>query len=153
MVRQIKWDDVLDDAFDLSGDVTGWGINLRSNLKASESDVIRLQLVFGEGIQNYMNDSPVDIGIVANPGNPVTPLLGEPVAIVGIVAFLDHTWNEEYSTTIGYSYQDNDNTAARPLTPSGSASIRSATCSIIRSPTSWWAANSSGATTRTSRTD
>ena len=110
MLRRIKWDDSLDDAFDLSGDATGWGINLSSNLKASKSDVIRLQFVFGEGIQNYMNDSPVDIGIVDNFSNPVTPLLGKPVPIVGIVAFLDHTWNEKYSTAIGYSYQDNDNT-------------------------------------------
>ena len=110
MLRRIKWDDALDDPFDLSGDATGWGINLSSNLKASKSDVIRLQFVFGEGIQNYMNDSPVDIGIVDNFSNPVTPLLGKPVPIVGIVAFLDHTWNEKYSTAIGYSYQDNDNT-------------------------------------------
>ena len=70
MLRQIKWDDVLDDQFDLSGDATGWGLNLSSNLKAGKSDVIRLQFVYGEGIQNYMNDSPVDIGIVNNPGNP-----------------------------------------------------------------------------------
>ena len=36
--------------------------------------------MFGEGIQNYMNDSPVDIGIVNNLSNPVTPILGEPHA-------------------------------------------------------------------------
>ena len=66
MLRLIKWDDVLDDQFDLSGDATGWGLNLSSNLKAGKNDTIRLQFVFGEGIQNYMNDSPVDIGIVNN---------------------------------------------------------------------------------------
>ena len=43
MLRQINWDDTLDDAFDLSGDATGWGMNLSSNLKAGESDVLRLQ--------------------------------------------------------------------------------------------------------------
>ena len=32
----IKWDDILDDAFELSGDATGWGINLSSNLKPSD---------------------------------------------------------------------------------------------------------------------
>jgi hypothetical protein len=30
---------------------------------------VRLQYVFGEGIQNYMNDSPVDIGIENNFSN------------------------------------------------------------------------------------
>ena len=86
-------------------------MNLSSNLKPSKSDVIRLQFVFGEGIQNYMNDSPVDVGVVNNPGNTVTPIRGETIPLVGIVAFLDHTWSAKYSSTFGYSWQDNDNTA------------------------------------------
>jgi hypothetical protein len=113
MLRVIKWDDTLDDQFDLSGDATGWGINLSSNLKATANDTIRLQFVFGEGIQNYMNDSPVDIGIENNFSNPVTPILGKPIPIIGIVAFLDHNWNEKMSTSVGYSRQDNDNTDAQ----------------------------------------
>ena len=76
--REIKWDDVLDDQFDLSGNATGWGINLSSNLKLGKTPPrIRLQFVFGEGIQNYMNDSPVDIGIVDNPADPRAPIDGE----------------------------------------------------------------------------
>jgi hypothetical protein len=110
MLRLIKWDDVLDDAFQLSGDATGWGVNLSSNFKRGTKDTVRLQFVFGEGIQNYMNDAPVDIGIVNNLQNPVTPILGEPLPITGFVAFLDHTWNEEFSTTVGYSRTDIDNT-------------------------------------------
>jgi hypothetical protein len=113
IIRVIKWDDVGTDAFDLSGDATGWGLNLSSNVKAGKSDTIRLAVVFGEGIQNYMNDSPVDIGLANNLSNPVTPVLGKPIPIVGIVAFLDHTWNEQFSTAVGYSSQDNDNTDAQ----------------------------------------
>jgi hypothetical protein len=30
----------------------------------------------GEGVQNYMNDAPVDVGIASNPGNPTTPIEG-----------------------------------------------------------------------------
>jgi hypothetical protein len=110
LLRIIRWDDVQDDAFDLSGGATGWGINLSSNLKAGKKDVIRLQFVFGEGIQNYMNDSPVDIGIVNNSSNPVQPILGDPVPIIGIVMFVDHTWSGKLTSSIGYSRQDNDNT-------------------------------------------
>jgi len=113
MLRLIKWDDVLADQFDLSGDATGWGLNLSSNLNAGKMDVIRLQLVFGEGIQNYMNDSPVDIGLKNNLSNPVTPVLGKPIPIVGIVAFVDHKWNDEFTSSFGYSRQDNDNTDAQ----------------------------------------
>ena len=113
MLRLIKWDDTLDDQVDLSGDATGWGLNFSSNLKPTKQDTVRLQFVFGEGIQNYMNDSPVDIGIVNNFSDPVRPILGDPVPLIGVVAFLDHTWNEEFSSTVGYSFQDNDNREAQ----------------------------------------
>jgi len=113
MLRRIKWDDNLNDQFDLSGSATGWGINLSSNLNVTKQDVVRLQFVFGEGIQNYMNDSPVDIGIENNLSDPIRPVVGKPIPITGIVAFVDHTWNEKFSSTIGYSRQDNDNTDAQ----------------------------------------
>ena len=110
MLRELSYDDVLDDAFDLSGSTTGWGINLSSNLKAGANDVVRLQFVFGEGIQNYMNDSPVDVGVVRDTSSTVTPVRGEPIPIMGLVLFLDHTWNQKFSSTVGYSWQENDNT-------------------------------------------
>jgi hypothetical protein len=113
MLRLIKYDDVLQDQFDLSGSTTGWGFNFSSNVNAGKNDVIRLQLVVGEGIQNYMNDSPVDVGVANNLSNPVTPVVGKPVPIVGIVAFVDHKWNDEFSSAFGYSRQDNDNTDAQ----------------------------------------
>jgi len=113
ILRKINWDDTLEDRFNLSGDAIGWGLNLSSNLKPTASDTIRLQYAFGEGIQNYMNDSPVDIGIKNNLSDPVRPLVGEPLPIVGIVAFLDHTWSPQYSTSIGYSMQDIDNSDAQ----------------------------------------
>ena len=113
MLRYIKWDDMLDDEFDLSGSATGWGVNLSSNVKAGANSTLRLQVVFGEGIQNYMNDSPVDVGIQNNFGDPRSPVVGKPIALVGIVAFLDHAWNEQWSSTVGYSRQDNDNTDAQ----------------------------------------
>jgi hypothetical protein len=113
ILRKINWDDTLEDRFNLSGDAIGWGLNLSSNLKPTASDTIRLQYAFGEGIQNYMNDSPVDVGIRNNLSDPVRPLVGEPLPIVGIVAFLDHTWSPQYSTSIGYSMQDIDNSDAQ----------------------------------------
>jgi hypothetical protein len=106
--RRIYYDDVLEDQFDLSGDVTGWGINLSSNIKLGK-DTLRLQYVIGEGIQNYMNDAPVDIGIRNNFSNPVTPIVGEALPIQGIVAFLDHTWNDQWTSSFGYSRVDIDN--------------------------------------------
>ena len=64
----------------------------------------------GEGVQNEMNDSPVDIGVVTNFSDPVRPLIGKPIPIVAYSVFLDHTWGEKFTSAIGYSAQDNDNT-------------------------------------------
>jgi hypothetical protein len=109
MLRRIYYDDVLADQFDLSGDVTGWGISLSSNVKFGTRDTLRLQYVYGEGIQNYFNDAPVDVGIRNNFSDPVRPIVGEALPVQGIVAFLDHNWNDRFSTAAGYSRVDIDN--------------------------------------------
>jgi hypothetical protein len=107
--RKMKWDDTVNDSVNLDGSDIGFGINLSSNLKIKK-DVVRLQIVYGEGIQNYMNDAPADVGVVTNFSNPTTPLLGKAIPMVGYVAFLDHTWNDHFTSTIGYSRLDIDNT-------------------------------------------
>jgi hypothetical protein len=113
ILRLIKWDDLQADQFDLSGDATAWGVSLSSNLKPGANDVVRLQVVSGEGVQNYMNDAPVDVGIENNPGSQTAPIVGKALPLLGIVAFLDHTWNEKWSSSIGYSRLDIDNSNAQ----------------------------------------
>jgi hypothetical protein len=108
IVRQMKWDDLNTDEFDLTGDDTGWGINLSSNIKFSKH-VARLSVMFGEGVQNYMNDAPVDVGIENNPGDPVTPIVGKALPLLGISAFIDLNWNANWTSTVGYSMLDIDN--------------------------------------------
>ena len=109
MVRRIEWQDQGTDAFALSGNATGWGLNLSSNLNLGKSSVARLQAMYGEGVENYMNDAPADIGIENQPGNPVAPIKGVALPVTGVVAFLDHTWNTKFTTAIGYSMVDIDN--------------------------------------------
>ncbi len=113
MLRYIEWVDNNTDAFDLSGDDIGWGLNLSSNVKLTGADTLRLQVVYGEGIQNYMNDATADIGIVPNFGDPTRPVKGEAMPILGTVAFLDHNWNSAWSTAVGFSTTDIDNTAGQ----------------------------------------
>jgi len=88
----------------------GWGVNLSSIWKLGSASTIRLQYVFGEGIQNYMNDSPIDIGIVNRQQNLTRPFEGEPIPITGLVAYIDHSWSEKFTSSFGYSSQYNDNT-------------------------------------------
>ena len=107
IVREIKYDDLIpNDQFNLSGSVTGWGISLSSNVNVTKNDVLRLQYVYGHGIQNYFNDAPIDVGVQSNPGNVVTPVVGKALPITGVVAFIDHNWNDKMSTSVGYSLVD-----------------------------------------------
>jgi len=103
ILRYIGWEDLNAGATDFSGHATGWGLALSSNIKAGKNDVFRLQGVYGEGIQNYLNDAPVDIGIQENFSDPVSPVIGVALPMWSMVAFLDHTWNDKWTSSFGYS--------------------------------------------------
>jgi hypothetical protein len=109
IVRRMQWDDMVPDTFDLSGGATGWGINLGSNVKLWKGSVVKLQGVYGEGIENYMNDAPADVGVQTNFGQLHRPIVGVALPVWGAVAFLDQQWNEKLSTSIGYSGEWIDN--------------------------------------------
>jgi hypothetical protein len=113
ILRYIEWEDLGTDQYDLSGDAVGWGVNLSSNLKLGEPNTLKLQVVYGEAIENYMNDSTVDIGIEPNPGNSTAPIKGVALPVLGVVAFLDHQWNHQWSSAIGYSLSDIDNASSQ----------------------------------------
>jgi hypothetical protein len=106
-LRYIGYDDILtNDQFDLTGHVWGWGVSLSSNLKLGTSDVLRLQVIQGAGVENYFNDAPVDVAIKSNLPNTVTPVVGEALEDFGLVVYLDHTWNQRLTSSIGYSRVD-----------------------------------------------
>jgi hypothetical protein len=109
IVRYISWDDNNNDELDLSGNATGWGLNLSTNVKFGKTGVLRASVLYGEGIENYLNDAPVDIGIKTNFGNTNRPIEGEALPILGVVAFYDFYWNEHFSSCFGYSLVDIDN--------------------------------------------
>jgi hypothetical protein len=91
------------DNFDLSGSATGAGVGLTSNLNVGKKNVVKLSFVYGHGIENYMNDAPVDVGVKLNPGNARTPIKGVALPVTGVMSYLDHTWNKRFSSSIGYS--------------------------------------------------
>ncbi len=106
ILRRMEWDDATPVPVDISGEETGWGINLSSNIKFGE-DTLRLQVVYGEGIQNYMNDATADIGATGDAD------IGEALPVLGVVAFYDLTWNSDWTSSFGVSYVDIDNSAAQ----------------------------------------
>lgn len=112
IVRKIAWVDQSGDTVNLSGTAIGWGVNTSSNIKFTQKDTGRFSVVYGEGIQNYMNDAPVDIGVKNNFVNPISPIKGVALPVLGVVAFLDHNWSDRFSTAAGYSLVNIDNSNA-----------------------------------------
>jgi DcaP outer membrane protein len=109
IVRYMKWEDQGQDSIDLSGDEIGWGLNLSSNLKLGQDNLLRLSVLYGAGVQNYMNDATVDVGVEIT-DDPEMPVKGVAIPLLGVVAFLEHNWSDKFATAIGYSMLDMDNT-------------------------------------------
>ena len=109
--RYIAWNDTnRGPALDLSGHAFGWGVNVSSNIGVAKKDTIKLSATYGHGIENYMNDAPVDIAPETT-SNPRTPIDGNALPIFGLVAFYDRYWSEHWSSSIGYSMLNIQNAA------------------------------------------
>jgi hypothetical protein len=93
------------------GSETGWGFNLGSSFNTVGKDKLLLQVVYGEGIANYMNDGGMDLAPsqTFSAGSP-TGLEAAAVPLLGIVAYYDHYWSDKWSSSIGYSFTEVDNT-------------------------------------------
>jgi hypothetical protein len=109
IVRYIGWSDTLRDAYDLSGHAIGWGVNLGSVVELTKTSSLRLEATYGQGIETYMRDAPVDIGAQAQPGDPLRPVVGKALPVFGMVAFYDFLWSDRFKSAIGYSRLDMEN--------------------------------------------
>jgi hypothetical protein len=138
IIGRMEWQDLSGGPTDISGSATRWGLNLSSNLKLrGGQDVVRLQLVHGEGIENYMNDAPVDVGTEPN-NSVVAPIQGVALPVTGYVAFLDHTWNPKMSSSVGFSRIDIDNSAGQAPSAFKSGSYALANLMFMPVPSFMW---------------
>ena len=83
----------------------GWGVNTSTGLNTWGRDMLKLQVVYGEGIGNYMNDGGVDI---APDSADLTTAGASAVGLLGISAYYDHYWSDKWSTSVGWSMTDLD---------------------------------------------
>lgn len=89
----------------MEDDFVGWGLNLSGNYKIGK-DTDRLQLMYGEGVGNYLNDGAPDVGGTGGGG-------AETLTLLGIVAFYDHSWSDQLTSSVGYSMYNVDNSEAQ----------------------------------------
>lgn len=103
VIKWIRWENTVSSPIDLSGDEIGWGINISSTQKLGQQTIFKGQLVYGKGVQSHLTDASFNIGIKNNFDDPTTPLLGVALPVMGGLAFLEHNWNSNWSSTAGYS--------------------------------------------------
>jgi DcaP outer membrane protein len=110
LFRYIAWDDLKGTATtNLGGHTYGWGVHGSSNVGVGQKDTIKLSVVYGHGVENYMNDAPVDVAPKIRRGDLRTPIGGDALPVLGVVAFYDRYWSERWSSTAGYSLVNIDN--------------------------------------------
>jgi hypothetical protein len=110
IVRKIAWIDQGNEPFDLSGSAIGWGFNLSTKLKLGAKTDFIGQTIYGRGIQNYMNDAPTDIAIKNDFENTNSPIKGVALPLYTLSTYLNHRWNEKFSSSMGYSAIYTENT-------------------------------------------
>lgn len=100
ILRYLRWDDLDPTPPDLDGDAIGWGFNASSNIKLGPA-VLKLSALYGEAIENYMNDSTADVG--PKSADPAAPIDGEALPVLGLVGFVDMEWTKQFTSTAGWS--------------------------------------------------
>jgi hypothetical protein len=92
------------------GHETGWGINASTAIGTFGRDKVLLQVVYGEGIASYMNDGGMDLAPRLDNPEPDLQVSAEAVPLTGVLAYYDHYWSDAWSSSIGYSFTEVDNT-------------------------------------------
>ena len=80
------------------GTEIGWGFNLSSVIESFGDDQLLLQVVYGHGIASYMQDGGTDLA----PDAPTDPN-AEAVPTFGWLAYYNRTWNERWTSSLGFS--------------------------------------------------
>jgi len=109
ILKSIKWKDQNTSVYDLSGSTVGWGLNVGHVLNVSKKLKLKLQGVYGKGIENYIADVTPDIGLASQPENPVQPFKGAALPAFGFFSFAEIKWNPKLESSVGYSMLTIDN--------------------------------------------
>lgn len=109
------------------GSRLGWGVNASGHVNLFARDKLIGSVVYGEGIASYLSDGGTDLAprVLTSAGVP-PQIRPAALPILGIMAYLEHHWDNHWKTSGGYSMTQVDNTNLQ----SGSAYHRGEYASI-----------------------
>jgi hypothetical protein len=106
IIRRIGFETAATPGNEPQGFETGWGFDLTSNIKYGEKSRLILSALYGQGIATYMNDGGMDLAPEIKDGNTGA----KAVPLFGMMAYVDHYWTDKWSSTLGYSRTQVQNT-------------------------------------------
>jgi hypothetical protein len=112
IVRKVGFDTKNAPDNEPKGSEVGWGVNLSGHAALFDKDRLMGQVAYGQGIASYMNDGGVDL---APEGTDLTDAHAKAVPLLGIEAYYDHYWSKNWSTSLGYSFTQVDNTSLQDV--------------------------------------
>lgn len=110
ILREVAYDTANTPENRPKGSRLGWGINASGHANIFEQDKLIGAVVYGEGIASYMNDGGVDLAprAVMPAGAPVQ-IKPNAVPLLGVMAYIEHHWDDHWTTSGGYSMTKVDN--------------------------------------------
>jgi len=93
------------------GSRLGWGINASGHANIFEQDKLIGSIAYGHGIASYMNDGGTDLAPeLFTPAGAPAYIKPFSVPMIGVMAYIEHHWDERWTTSGGYSMVQVDNT-------------------------------------------
>ena len=102
LLREVAYDTVNTPDNRPKGSRVGWGINGSGHANIFEDDKLIASVVYGHGIASYMNDGGTDLAPELVGPKPVV-IKPAAVPLLGVMAYLEHHWNDHWTTSGGYS--------------------------------------------------
>ncbi len=100
VMRSLKYETNATPGNDPSGSELGWGVSLATAFRTHDRNTLKLQVTTGAGIASFMNDGGSNLAPHDNDGDAVP--------LTAMLAYYDHYWNETWSSSFGYSFNDID---------------------------------------------
>jgi hypothetical protein len=107
ILRGVGFEVAANPGADPSGTKLGWGVSGSGGIHTFGRDRILLQLSYGRAIANYFNDGGTDLAPDANLNDATT------VPSLGWMTYYDRYWNDQWSSSIGFSEHRQDNTGGQ----------------------------------------
>ena len=89
-----------------SGTVFGYGGNLTASINTFGDDSIKGQFAIGKAIATYINDCCFDLA----PNAATPPAHATALPLIGWLIYYDHWWSKQWSSSIGFSQNIQQNT-------------------------------------------